>query len=66
MTPMEETMEALNDVVRAGKALYIGASSMYSWQFARMIDIARAQAATPSSSRCRTTTTSSIARRSAR
>ena len=42
-TPMEETMEALNDVVRAGKALYIGASSMYAWQFARMIDIARAQ-----------------------
>jgi len=42
-TPMEETMEALNDVVRAGKALYIGASSMYAWQFARMIDIARAR-----------------------
>jgi aryl-alcohol dehydrogenase-like predicted oxidoreductase len=42
LTPMEETMEALNDVVRAGKALYIGASSMYAWQFARMIDIARA------------------------
>jgi aryl-alcohol dehydrogenase-like predicted oxidoreductase len=41
LTPMEETMEALNDVVRAGKALYIGASSMYAWQFARMIDIAR-------------------------
>jgi aryl-alcohol dehydrogenase (NADP+) len=29
LTPMEETLEALNDVVRAGKALYIGASSMY-------------------------------------
>jgi len=43
LTPMEETLEALNDVVRAGKALYIGASSMYSWQFARMIDIARAK-----------------------
>ena len=42
-TPMEETMEALNDVVRAGKALYIGASSMYAWQFARMIDIARSK-----------------------
>ena len=40
---MEETLEALNDVVRAGKALYIGASSMYAWQFARMIDIARAK-----------------------
>ena len=42
-TPMEETMEALNDVVRAGKALYVGASSMYAWQFTRMIDIARAK-----------------------
>ena len=42
-TPIEETMEALNDVVRAGKALYIGASSMYAWQFMRMIDIARAK-----------------------
>jgi aryl-alcohol dehydrogenase-like predicted oxidoreductase len=36
-TPIEETMEALNDVVRAGKALYIGASSMYAWQFAKML-----------------------------
>jgi aryl-alcohol dehydrogenase-like predicted oxidoreductase len=34
-TPIEETMEALNDVVRAGKARYIGASSMYAWQFAQ-------------------------------
>lgn len=34
-TPIEETMEALNDVVRAGKALYIGASSMYAWQFSK-------------------------------
>ncbi len=32
-TPIEETMEALNDVVRAGKARYIGASAMYAWQF---------------------------------
>jgi aryl-alcohol dehydrogenase-like predicted oxidoreductase len=32
-TPIEETMEALHDIVRAGKALYIGASSMYAWQF---------------------------------
>src|ERR1700733_14931382 len=43
LTPMEETLEALNDVVRAGKALYIGASSMYAWQFARMLDISRAR-----------------------
>jgi 1-deoxyxylulose-5-phosphate synthase len=34
-TPIEETMEALQDVVRAGKARYIGASSMYAWQFAK-------------------------------
>lgn len=34
-TPIEETMEALNDVVRSGKARYIGASSMYAWQFAK-------------------------------
>ena len=36
-TPIEETLEALNDVVRAGKARYIGASSMYAWQFAKML-----------------------------
>ena len=36
-TPIEETLEALNDVVKAGKALYIGASSMYSWQFAKAL-----------------------------
>src|SRR5271155_1533293 len=36
-TPMEETPEALNEVVRAGKALYIGASSMFAWQFAQML-----------------------------
>ena len=34
-TPVEETMQALNDVVRAGKARYIGASSMFAWQFAK-------------------------------
>lgn len=34
-TPIEETMEALHSVVKAGKALYIGASSMYAWQFAK-------------------------------
>ena len=39
-TPIEETMEALNDVVKAGKARYIGASSMYAWQFATALDIA--------------------------
>ena len=34
-TPIEETLEALHDVVKAGKARYIGASSMYAWQFAQ-------------------------------
>jgi aryl-alcohol dehydrogenase (NADP+) len=34
-TPIEETMEALHDVVKAGKARYIGASSMYAWQFSK-------------------------------
>jgi len=34
-TPIEETMEALNDLVRSGKVRYIGASSMYAWQFAK-------------------------------
>ena len=35
LTPIEETMEVLNDVVRSGKARYIGASSMFAWQFAK-------------------------------
>ncbi|GAA2098590.1 aldo/keto reductase [Streptomyces albiaxialis] len=39
-TPVEETMEALHDVVRAGKARYIGASSMYAWQFAKAQHVA--------------------------
>jgi len=39
-TPIEETLEALHDVVRSGKALYLGASSMYAWQFARALAIA--------------------------
>jgi aryl-alcohol dehydrogenase-like predicted oxidoreductase len=39
-TPIEETMEALHDVVRAGKALYLGASSMYAWQFAKAQHVA--------------------------
>ncbi len=38
-TPIEETLEALNDVVRAGKARYIGASSMYAWQFMQALSI---------------------------
>jgi aryl-alcohol dehydrogenase-like predicted oxidoreductase len=46
-TPIEETMEALHDVVRAGKARYIGASSMYAWQFATMQHTARTHGWTP-------------------
>jgi aryl-alcohol dehydrogenase-like predicted oxidoreductase len=41
-TPIEETMEALHDVVRAGKARYIGASSMHAWQFAKAQHVADA------------------------
>ncbi|MGX1272893.1 aldo/keto reductase [Streptomyces phaeoluteigriseus] len=40
-TPVEETMEALHDVVKAGKARYIGASSMWAWQFAKMQQAAK-------------------------
>jgi 1-deoxyxylulose-5-phosphate synthase len=40
-TPAEETMEALHEVVRAGKARYIGASSMFAWQFAKLQSVAR-------------------------
>ncbi|HZM54163.1 MAG TPA: aldo/keto reductase, partial [Acidimicrobiales bacterium] len=39
-TPIEETMEALHDVVRAGKARYVGASSMFAWQFAKAQHVA--------------------------
>jgi aryl-alcohol dehydrogenase-like predicted oxidoreductase len=39
-TPIEETLEALHDVVKAGKARYIGASSMYAWQFAQALAVA--------------------------
>ncbi len=39
-TPIEETLEALHDVVKAGKALHIGASSMYAWQFAKALHTA--------------------------
>ena len=41
-TPIEETLEALHDVVKAGKARYIGASSMYAWQFCKALHLARA------------------------
>ncbi|MFN2099930.1 aldo/keto reductase [Altererythrobacter sp. MF3-039] len=41
-TPIEETMAALHDIVKAGKARYIGASSMFAWQFAKAQEVARA------------------------
>jgi 1-deoxyxylulose-5-phosphate synthase len=41
VTPIEETLEALHDVVKAGKARYIGASSMYAWQFSKAIYTSR-------------------------
>jgi aryl-alcohol dehydrogenase-like predicted oxidoreductase len=40
-TPIEETLEALHDLVKVGKVRYIGASSMYAWQFARMVNLQR-------------------------
>lgn len=40
-TPIEETLEALHDVVKAGKARYIGASSMYAWQFCKALYVSR-------------------------
>jgi aryl-alcohol dehydrogenase (NADP+) len=46
-TPIEETLEALNDVVRSGKARYIGASSMYAWQFMKMLSVSKANGWTP-------------------
>ena len=46
-TPIEETMEALHDVVRMGKARYIGASTMWAWQFAKAQQVARAHGWTP-------------------
>ncbi len=55
-TPVEETMEALHDVVKAGKVRYLGASSMHAWQFAKLQHAADS-AAGRGSSRCRTSTT---------
>ena len=46
-TPIEETMEALHDVVKAGKVRYLGASSMFAWQFAKANQVARENGWTP-------------------
>ncbi len=47
VTPVEETMEALHDTVRAGKVRYLGASTMYTWQFAKMNHVAALNGWTP-------------------
>lgn len=46
-TPIEETMQALHDIVKAGKVRYLGASTMFAWQFARMNHVARDNGWTP-------------------
>jgi aryl-alcohol dehydrogenase (NADP+) len=46
-TPVEETMEALNELVRAGKVLHLGASSMFAWQLSKMIHTAESRGWTP-------------------
>ena len=46
-TSIEETVEALSDVVKAGKALYLGASSMWAWQFMKMLGVQRANGLAP-------------------
>ena len=46
-TPITETMEALHDVVKAGKVLYLGASSMFAWQFAELQSVAKLNGWTP-------------------
>nr|MBA2815408.1 oxidoreductase [Candidatus Pantoea persica] len=55
-TPLEEMLEALSDVARAGKARYIGASSMYAWQFAKALYTSASTTGCRSSA-CRTSTT---------
>jgi len=46
-TPIEETLEALHDVVKSGKVRYLGASSMYAWQFSKTLHLARRHGWTP-------------------
>ncbi len=46
-TPIEETMEALHDIVKSGKARYLGASNMFAWQFAQLNHVAREHGWTP-------------------
>jgi aryl-alcohol dehydrogenase-like predicted oxidoreductase len=64
-TPLEETLEALHDLVKAGKVRYLGASSMFAWEFAKALHLQK-HAAGPGSCPCRTIATCSPARKSAR
>ena len=64
-TPIEETLEALHDLVKAGKVRYIGASSMAAWQFSKALYLQQLTDG-PVSSPCRTTTTWSTGRRNAK
>ena len=64
-TPIEETLDALDSLVRAGKVRYLGASSMAAWQLSKALYSPRSTAGIASSP-CRITTTWSIARKSAR
>ena len=64
-TPLTETLEALHDLVKAGKVRYLGASSMPAWEFAKALQRNR-RTAGRGSSPCRTTTTCCIARRNGR
>ena len=65
-TPLEETLRALDDLVRAGKVLYVGASNIEAWRLARGAVDQRRAAPGVASSGCRTRTACSTARRSAR
>ncbi len=65
-TPIEETMEALHDVVKAGKARYIGASAMYAWQFLKALHVAEKKMDGPGLYRCRIITTSYTVKRRGR
>jgi aryl-alcohol dehydrogenase-like predicted oxidoreductase len=64
-TPIGETLEALHDVVKAGKVRYIGTSSMHAWQFAALSQYPNGTAG-PASSACRTSSTCSTGRKSAK
>ena len=65
-TPIEETLQALHDMVRAGKVLYLGASSMPAWRFAKMLSTSPMRMDGPVLSPCRTITISFTVKRSGR